>query len=100
MCIRDRAGTRPILLVLEDLHWGDQLTIDRIDAVLAKDSRALLVLGLARPSLHTSFGEPWRQRAVQELRLRELPRRACIELARHVLGDIAPAALDAIARSI
>ncbi|WP_437274861.1 protein kinase [Sorangium sp. So ce375] len=79
---------RPVLLVLEDLHWGDLPTVRLIDAALqhARDL-PLLVLALARPEVDELFPDLWGQRIGLRLRLSPLPRRASERLVRQVLGD-------------
>lgn len=88
------SSSRPVILVLDELHWADAPTVDLIDAVLrlARD-RSLFVLALGRPELHDRFPGLWVDRRVQEIRLGELSRRASERLARHVLGDDAPPSL-------
>ncbi len=78
----------PVVLVLEDLHWGDQPTVTFVDAALRNlADRPLLVLALARPEVHTTFPRLWAGRQVSELRLGELGRRPAEKLVRAVLGD-------------
>ena len=83
----------PLVLVLEDLHWGDLPSIQFIDAALsALSDRPLLVLALARPEVRDLFPTLWDDRDVHELRLADLGKRAGEKLARAVLGDAATAA--------
>ncbi|WP_437521150.1 protein kinase [Sorangium sp. So ce726] len=86
--VRAECQRQPVLLVLEDLHWGDLPTVRLIDAALqhARDL-PLLVLALARPEVDELFPELWRQRVGLRLRLGALPRRASERLVREVLGD-------------
>ncbi|WP_437991739.1 protein kinase domain-containing protein [Sorangium sp. So ce145] len=77
----------PVLLVLEDLQWGDVPTVKLIDAALALRDQPLMVLALARPEVETVFPKVWVSRGVQELRLREIGRRGSERLVREVLGD-------------
>lgn len=77
----------PLLLVLEDLHWGDLPTIRFVDAVLRRlTERPLMVLALARPEVHKAFPDLWSRRGLLELRLAELGRKASEALTRQVLG--------------
>jgi serine/threonine protein kinase/tetratricopeptide (TPR) repeat protein len=83
-----RAETQqgPVLLVLEDLHWGDALTVQWVDKVLRElPDSPLLVLALARPEVKELFPGLWSQR-VQEVSLRGLSRKAGAQLIREVLG--------------
>jgi tetratricopeptide (TPR) repeat protein len=82
------AAACPLVIVLEDLHWGDAPSAEGIDAALRHlDERALLVLGFARPDVHDRLPRLWQEHVVLQLRLNELPRRACDRLAREVLGE-------------
>jgi tetratricopeptide (TPR) repeat protein len=88
------AGARPLVLLLEDLHWGDAPSVKLIDAaLLALRDRPLFVVALARPEVHELFPGLWAPRGVQEIRLGELSRRASERLAREVLGEAAPASI-------
>jgi len=82
-------SVHPVLLVLEDLHWGDFGTVRFIDSALRERSaRPWMVLALARPEVYEVFPRLWAERQhVQEIRLKELGRRAGERLVRQVLGD-------------
>ncbi|MBS2016994.1 MAG: protein kinase [Deltaproteobacteria bacterium] len=87
------AAAGPLLVVLEDLHWGDLPSVSFIDSALRDASeKPLLVLALARGEVHESFPNLWEQRSVQEIRLGPLVRRAGERLVREVLGDDLPPA--------
>lgn len=80
----------PVLLVLEDLHWGDLPTIRFVDSALRRLSeRPLMILALARPEVHEHFRDLWSSRGHLELRLSGLGRRASESLTRQVLGPFA-----------
>ncbi len=87
----------PVLLVLEDLHWGDEPTVRFVDAALLR-ARALpfMVLALARPELSDRFVDLWRERDPAELRLGRLTRGAALKLVEQVLGAAAPELVDSI----
>jgi tetratricopeptide (TPR) repeat protein len=78
----------PVLILLEDLHWGDRPSVQFLDRALRDlAERSLFVLALARPEVHEVFPRLWAERASHEVRLRELDRNAIARLSRHVLGD-------------
>ncbi|MRG95686.1 serine/threonine-protein kinase [Polyangium spumosum] len=80
---------RPLVVALEDLHWGDRASIKLVDAALAlQGDRRFAVLALARPELHDLFPKIWAEREMLEVRLGELGRRAAERLVRHFLGEI------------
>jgi tetratricopeptide (TPR) repeat protein len=81
------AGGGPLLVVLEDLQWGDLPTVKFIEAALRHaHDRPILALALARPEVHALFPRLWSERGVQELRLGELTSRSSEKLVRQVLG--------------
>ncbi len=86
----------PVLLVLEDLHWGDLPSVRFVDAALARaEELPLMVLALARPEVHARFPELFGAHGPQELKLGALSKRASAQLVRQVLGDGADDALVA-----
>ncbi|HEX3478549.1 MAG TPA: protein kinase [Kofleriaceae bacterium] len=82
-------AAQPVLLVLEDLHWGDFGTVRFVDTALRDHrDRPWMVLALARPEVFEVFPKLWAERQnVQEIRLQELGRKAGERLVRQVLGD-------------
>jgi tRNA A-37 threonylcarbamoyl transferase component Bud32/tetratricopeptide (TPR) repeat protein len=88
--IRAECAERPVLLVLEDLHWGDLPTVKIVDALLRNlRDVPLMVLASARPEVHDLFPGAWAQRGVVELRLSELTAKSSEKLVREVLGEVA-----------
>ena len=84
------SAVRPILLVLEDLQWGDWPSLRLIDGVLRNLSdKPILVLGLARPEVHDVFPQLFRERDVTEMPIGPLSRKAATLLVREVLGGAA-----------
>ncbi|WP_437544870.1 protein kinase [Sorangium sp. So ce367] len=80
-------ASKPVLLVLEDLHWGDLPTVQYIDEALrALEHRPWMVLALARPEVHKRFPGLWSGRDIQELRLNSLSAKASARLVRQALG--------------
>jgi tetratricopeptide (TPR) repeat protein len=86
--LRAECGAHPVLLVLEDLQWGDLPTVRFLDAALDElRERPLMILAVGRPEVHAIFPRFWASRGAQEIRLRALSRRASERLVRQVLGD-------------
>lgn len=78
----------PVAILLEDLQWGDRPTVQFLDRALRDlRQRPLFVLALARPQVHEIFPELWKDRHLEVLGLRALPRQAIERLVRHVLGE-------------
>jgi tetratricopeptide (TPR) repeat protein len=90
---------QPVLLVLEDMHWGDLPTVKFVDAALRNlAGEPFMVLAFARPEVRDLFSDCWAERGVTEMRLGPLTRRASERLVRQVLGDDADA--QAVARIV
>ncbi|XXX72360.1 protein kinase [Sorangium sp. So ce134] len=84
--------TRPLCLVMEDLHWGDAPSVRLVDQALGRlADRPLFVFALARPDVHERFPRLWAERNAQEIRLGALTPRAAERLVRHALGGAASA---------
>ena len=78
----------PLVLVLEDLHWGDGPSVKFLDAALRTLADApLMVLALARPEASVRFPDLWAGRGVQPLALVELTPKRSARLVRAVLGE-------------
>ncbi|MDC3955765.1 protein kinase [Polyangium jinanense] len=86
--LRVETEERPAMLILEDLHWGDRPTVKLVDELLrALPERPIFVLALSRPDLPEVFPGLWEGRPLQEIRLKELSKKAAERLVREVLGD-------------
>jgi hypothetical protein len=74
--LQAETAVQPVLIVFEDLHWGDFGTVRFIDTALReRGDRPWMVLALARPEVFEIFPKLWAERQnVQEIR-------------RQVLGD-------------
>jgi tetratricopeptide (TPR) repeat protein len=92
-------SAQPVLLVLEDLQWGDAATVKLIDSTLRNFSDLpLMVLAFARPEVTAQFPGLWAERQVQTIKLGPLSRRAAEQLVHGALGP--QAATEAVARIV
>ncbi|MEP7125323.1 MAG: protein kinase [Byssovorax sp.] len=92
-------ASHPVLLVLEDLHWGDAATVRLIDSTLRNlRDLPLMVLVLSRPEVMTQFPGLWAEREVQTIKLGPLSKRAAEQLVAEALGPRAKP--EAVARII
>src|SRR5262249_34670756 len=86
--VASECAEKPVVLVLEDLHWGDLPTLTFVDhAPRRLSDGALLVLGLGGPEVHTLFPGLWAERALTSIRLGEISKKAGEKLVRETLGD-------------
>jgi len=84
--VHAEAARGPVVLLLEDLHWGDLPTVKLVDRALSLCAdRPLFVLAMARPEIDELFPALWRERGAQELRIHPLSRKAAGKLVRAVL---------------
>ena len=90
-------GEGPLVLILEDLHWGDALTVRLVGSALRQlQDHTLFVLALARPEIQDLYPNLWAG-AMQTLPLRPIARKAGERLARQILGaDVAPDQVERI----
>ncbi len=85
--LRAECAAHPVVLVLEDLHWGDLPTVRFVDTALRDlKEQPWMVVALARPEVHQLFPQLWAKRGAQEIRLHPLSRSASERLVRQVLG--------------
>ncbi len=78
---------RPLLLVLEDLQWGDLPSVTFLDSALKTHAEEpLMILALARPEVHDEFPRLWADAGLQEIGLAPLKPRAAEKLVKAVLG--------------
>lgn len=81
------SGRRPVVFVLEDLHWGDVASIRLLDGAVRRLSGArVFLLALARPEVHERVPGIFANRDMTEIRLPPLSRRASARLVEEVLG--------------
>ncbi len=103
--LRYECQRRPVLIILDDLHWGDLPSIQHLDramTALADGGGArLMVMALARPEVRMVFPGLWSEREVEEIALTPLSLEAAELLVRAGLGEDAPDPLvsSLIARS-
>jgi serine/threonine protein kinase len=84
--LRAECLVAPVLLVLEDLHWGDALTVQLLEQALRELAELpLFVFTLARPEAQAQFPSFWASSSLQVLPLQVLTRRVCERLAQEVL---------------
>jgi class 3 adenylate cyclase/tetratricopeptide (TPR) repeat protein len=56
------ARERPLVVVLEDVHWAQPMLFDLVDHVVASTKEAgILLLCAARPELEEKLGETWQR---------------------------------------
>jgi eukaryotic-like serine/threonine-protein kinase len=98
--LRAEAAGYPLVLVLEDLHWGDIPSVKLVDSLLGDLGVPLFVLATARPEIDELFPKLWEEHAVLVLPLRELGRRPAEELVRTMLGETSDEVVkDLVARA-
>jgi len=87
--LRAECKATPVLLVLEDLHWGDALTVSLVARALRElEELPLFILTLARPEAQALFPAFFSASAMHIMPLRPLSRRACERLAVDVLRRV------------
>lgn len=85
--LRQTCRRAPVLFVLDDLHWGDALTVSLFESAMQETKHLpFCVLALARPEVHTLFPKLWQGHPVQEIALKGLGKKACERLIQHALG--------------
>ncbi len=92
-------AARPLILVLEDVHWGDLPSFTYLgDGLRALATKPLMLVALGRPEVHEAFPGLWAGLEKMELPLGRLTPRAAQRLVRAVLGE--KLAADAAARIV
>ncbi len=89
--LHTRASRKPILFIVEDLHWVDASTLEFLGQFLAEGQHdSILTLLTFRPEFKT----PWPAAAQQtSLVLNRLTRRQAVEMMRKMAGDLLPEAV-------
>jgi eukaryotic-like serine/threonine-protein kinase len=81
-------AAHPVILVLEDLQWGDALTVKLLETALRElEQRSLFILALGRPEVEEIFPKLFGGHRDFALSLRPLSAKASEQLVRGVLGD-------------
>ena len=97
--MRAECEVNPVLVVLEDMQWGDAGTVALLDgAIRSLRDLPFMVLALARPDLQTVFPNLWAERQVHVIQLPPLSKRASERLVREALG--APATEEVVAQIV
>ena len=85
----------PIVLVLEDLHWGDLPTVRLVEGALrAARELPFFVFALARPEVHDRFPRLWEDEGLSVVYVAGLGRKAAARLVREALGDVDDALVE------
>ena len=78
----------PVLVVLEDLHWGDLPSTSYLgEGLRSLANKPLFVLALGRPEVRETFPNMWPGVELQEVSLGRLTPRAAERLVRAALHD-------------
>lgn len=82
----------PVLLIIEDLHWIDEASLEMLERGVAKCGRArMMVIVTHRPD----YAANWRtDAAVTRLPLRRLPDAAAVQIMRAIAGASLPEELE------
>ena len=92
--LRTACSVRPMLIVIEDLHWADLPSVKLIGTALEQlDDVPLMVLALARPEAKQRFAALWPAASATEIRLAGLGKRDARRLTEELLGVEAKAPL-------
>ncbi len=82
---------RPVVLLVEDLHWAEDDLCDLVDTLVSQVEGPLLVLVTARPEMldrRPAWGGAWRHTSA--MRLEALPSTDADRLVRELLGAAVP----------
>jgi tetratricopeptide (TPR) repeat protein len=93
------AADRPVVAVVEDVHWADPSLLDLVEALAARVAAPVLFLAMTRPDLWERR-PAWGAAVRSAVRIELSPLRAeeSAELLRHLLGDATapPEALEPV----
>jgi tetratricopeptide (TPR) repeat protein len=93
-------GHHPVLLVLEDLHWGDLPTVQCLDVALGSlRGSPFMLLALARPEVESLFPRLWAGHTTQKIQLKEFSAKESEQLVRQALGaELLPSVIERIVK--
>ena len=84
----DAAAGRPVVIVLDDLHWADEAVLDTIDQLTSRLSRnPYVVLGTARDGIHDQWAPQQGRHNTTVMHIEPLDRDAADSLLTVLLGD-------------
>lgn len=86
--LRAVTARRPLLLVLDDVHFGDHASVTAIGTILRDFAdEPILVVSTARPEVEQVFPQLWAENGRQQMTLGPISPKASARLVRHVLGE-------------
>jgi class 3 adenylate cyclase/tetratricopeptide (TPR) repeat protein len=89
------AGDRPLMLIIDDLHWADASSLDLLDRLVRRAPQVPLLLLLGY-RMEPPIAEPWRElEYCARIEVRELSPDSSIDLMRALLLGEPPAELTA-----
>ncbi len=86
--LRAVTARRPVLLVLDDVHFADHASVSSIGTLLREFAdEPILVVATARPEIEQVFPQLWSDNGRQQMTLGPISPKASARLVRHVLGE-------------
>jgi len=86
--VRGECSLSPVLLLLDDVHWGDQSSVQALESMVHNLSDCpLFIVALARPEVTDVFPDLWRGAEVLRMPLGGLAAREIETLSRNALRD-------------
>lgn len=86
--VRARAAQQAQVLLIEDMHWADDTTIELVDWLLGCADMRLGVFAFARPEIATRLPQLWERRNVTRLTLSPLSPLAADRLVAAALPNV------------
>jgi tetratricopeptide (TPR) repeat protein len=87
---RARSAQQPQIILIEDMHWADDTTIELIDWLLGCPDMRLGIFAFARPEIATRLPQLWERRNVTRLTLSPLSPLAADRLVVAALPNAEP----------